>query len=69
MTAITIIALVGSVVGAYVIANHHREGYYVWAVANILWCADAIQRQDFVQTMLWGYYLWTCYLGLENWRK
>jgi nicotinamide riboside transporter PnuC len=66
---ITTLALIGSVVGAWLVARHDIRGYFIWIFANILWVADSLGRGDIQQTILWLYYIFTCFIGIYSWRR
>jgi hypothetical protein len=66
---ITIVALIGSVVGAWLVAKRDSFGFVIWLVANSLWFIDAYSRDDYIQMVLWVYYSYTCVVGLQEWEK
>lgn len=65
---ITTIALVGSVLGAWMVARHDKMGFYVWLIANTLWLYDSVSRGDVQQSILWIYYNITCVVGIRSWK-
>jgi hypothetical protein len=66
---ITTLALIGSVVGAWMVARHNKNGFYVWLVANTLWLYDSWGRGDVEQSLLWIYYNATCIIGIVSWKN
>jgi hypothetical protein len=63
----TTFALMGSVIGAWLVAKHNVAGFYIWLVANTLWLIDSVGRGDVNQSILWIYYTVTCVVGIKSW--
>ena len=57
---ITYIGVTLSIAGAALVTSKYKEdrywGFNSWIVANMIWLADALWRQDIPQVILWTIY-------------
>lgn len=67
------IAIILSISGAVLVASKTQKrrfiGWCIWMISNVIWLANAISYDDFLQSILWGVYIIICMKGIYTNKK
>jgi hypothetical protein len=70
MEYLSIIALILSILGAIYTSSKVKSkrlmGFILWLGSNLSWLYLSLNRLDFIQSILWLFYLLTCVRGIKS---
>lgn len=66
---LTYVMMVIALVGSYLNAKQHREGFLLWMITNGFWIIHNLTVSEFAQAILYAANMVIAIMGFVNWNK